>query len=193
MGLHEGKTSYNLLKPFRFGHGKEHVLCTFIELYEPTQQHSSDYFKLRQMIKKAEMDIGLVASKFLGKSSEELISIAGEAVKPATEIDEAEHENIAAKDMENILTALEQSDRVDLDKFIDIFVKMITKNSDKSIVRLNGNIPIMQGHISKFNPDDLLNMACWWCSFFVTPSAGGQKTISEQPSDFQLKQESTTT
>lgn len=189
MSIADGVTEFIPKNKFKFSHKGQFVDCDYILLKEPKAEHARHYLKLRQMIKKAEVDTAIWAQKnlqqFMGQDNNE--SEFGEALVPFhEEVKEEDSADDTAKKVEGIITAIEQSDRTDLFDFIELFSKMVCANSNVALAVCNGLERFKQSNWDKMSPDDQIDMAAHWCCFFVTPSERGQN-VTEQPSDFALK------
>jgi hypothetical protein len=187
MSIQDGTTTYRPTKVFKVACKGQMVDCDHIVLKEPKSEHAKHYLKLRQIIKKAEMDVAAWAQKNFNVEQNE--SDAGEVIQPFhSEHPESEEENNEAlkKQIEMLQLAVEQSDRVDLGTFVELFGKMACSNTTNAIAVCNGTERLKQSSWEKMCPDDQLEMAAHWCSFFVTPSGRGQNTTEQQP-DYALK------
>lgn len=179
MDLKEGEISFEVEKPFEYfsKENRASQKCKSVLLREPTGQHARYYRKLKQMIAKAEMDIAKTFMDFIkpesdsisGKSTDNFLQ---KAQQVAENQEQAEKET--SRDAEGLLTAIEQANRVELDDFIDVFSNMLCAKTDKSLAACNGVDEFKREHWNLMHPDDQIEMAVYWCSFFVTPSKRGQ-------------------
>lgn len=172
MSKKDGKINYELQKPIKISERGAFIDCTFIELREPTGDHSSYYLKLLQKI---EQGIAEVSVKFQNADEEQVQ--AGEEVKPFYEQSENPEEQ---KQQETSFRSVIMQSNIDIDFFILTFKKMIVADGKKPIALCNGTVKIKNVDWDKIYPNDRLGLAVRWCFFFVMPSIGGLRTISEQ-------------
>jgi hypothetical protein len=75
---------------------------------------------------------------------------------------------------------------VDFTQFVSTFAKMACViNPRKSVCMIDGRLAMNDTLWNNLHPDDAIEMALRWASFFVMPSEEGGQTTSEQPSTSQ--------
>lgn len=176
MGIVEGSTEYKLKRElsYSFKGGSENA--TMVELREPGMEHVKYYLRLRQMVMQAQMGMAKHANVV-----EQAVEAVGDIVKPLhTDMEEIEAQAKAAGDFtEMSLLASE----VDISSFITTFQKLACSHVKQSACMVDGKTPMTKAIWDNLYPNDAFDMAVRWITFFDTPSEGGQKTTSGQPSE----------
>lgn len=181
MTIHEGKTEYFLSRPLNYSYKGESRETRVIELREPSMEHVSEYTKLKQMLGRAQMELAERSGQ-LQRAMD--APQAGEEVKSfGDQAEEIEAETMA----EAFTLAILSSERVDAAEFVNTFQKMACKMNARSVCIIDGEQQMTGALWSKLHPDDGLNMAVRWCSFFATASEGAAKSTSEQQQESHLR------
>lgn len=177
MGIQEGTHEFTLSQGVKYKFQGSTVTAESITLKEPGMDHIKFYLKLKQMITRSQMEL----AKQAGEINKMRDSI-GEIVKPLDE-DIERMENETDDIHEAISLALQASETVDIGKFIETFEKMACMKGRTSICMVDDQQSMTAAIWSNLKPDDAFNMAVRWCSFFGMPSDGGEKTMSDRPSE----------
>lgn len=179
MTMQDGITHYNLKKPLSYQFGGQTVRAQFLELREPGMEHSSHYFKLRQMVTRACVEITAMFEAWdldSGRSS----VVAGGEVKKTHEQDEAGHADETEEAIEMISMALHMAEKVDLDQFLKIFAEMACNEGGKSICAVDGRVAMTKGIWANMSLDDALGAAVRWSAFFAMPDVLGSSIFEKQ-------------
>jgi DNA polymerase II small subunit/DNA polymerase delta subunit B len=139
-------------------------------------EHIKFYSKLKQMLSRAQADLikDIDIEKIL-----ELQSKAGEVVE-SFEKTAQQIEDDSEKHHQSIKATVEGSMVIDLPQFVGTFAKMACFiNPRKSVCMIDGRLAMNETLWNDLCPDDALEMAFRWVSFFVMPSEEGAKTTSE--------------
>jgi hypothetical protein len=178
MSIQDGSIEFLLTKPFSYKFDNQTNEAVSITLQEPGMEHIKFYSKLKQMLTRAQMewmkDIDTIR---------DMQATAGEIVesfdKTAATIEEDSEQNY-----QGIKVMLEGSETVDFPQFISTFAKMACViNPRKAVCMIDGRRAMNETLWNDLCPDDAIEMALRWVSFFVMPSEGGAKNTSEQPQE----------
>lgn len=177
MGIEDGTTEFELTRPIEYSRNGSAQPTTLIVLREPGMDHVKYYLKLKQMLMRAQMELAKQAGEI-----NKLRDSIGEEIKPLS--DDVEAIEAGADDMTGAISmALQAAESVDIGEFIETFEHMATMKARKPIVLVDGHQAMTQSLWALLKPDDAFNMAVRWCSFFGTPSEGGDKITSDPQSD----------
>lgn len=177
MSIQDGTYEFSLTRGVNYKSQGSTVTAESVTLKEPGMDHIKFYLKLKQMITRSQMELAKQAGE-INKMKDSI----GEIVKPLdqdTERIESETEDMH----EAISLALQASETVDIGKFIETFEKMACLKGRSSVCMVDGKQSMTAAIWANLKPDDAFNMAVRWCSFFGMPSEGGEKTLSDRPSE----------
>ncbi len=144
--------------------------ATFLELREPTSVHSTECFKLEQMI--GGLMVGAQEKRLFNGEADEntLAKGTGEQVKELHDQDLEDHVS-EAEQMGKLLPVLfGASQDISLSNFIKIFGKMAVNSTYKSICRVDAKVPMTRPLWDKLSPADAKGVTFAYCTFFVLPS-----------------------
>jgi hypothetical protein len=181
MSIKDGSIEFQLTKPFSYKFDNQSHEAVLIKLQEPGMEHIKFYSKLKQMLTRAQMECiknldpeSLLEAQEQAKAGENVESFDKQA---KTIEDDSEQHYMTIRVM------VEGSAVVDFTQFISTFAKMACViNPRKAVCMIDGRRAMNDTLWNDLCPDDAIEIALRWCSFFVMPSEGGAKTTSEEPS-----------
>lgn len=181
----DGVMQYTLQKPFKYQKSGQNVDACTVDLYEFNAAHTRFYPKLKTYVDRAIMDAQKLNSARDDKPSE-FASARGE--EKFHEISEEDHE-FNANDMAELLeVSFSLSDDDDrLGKFLDAFRDMVCHTKVHPIAKLDGEVIVNDVLWGSIHPEDQLQIAYRYCSFFGIGLLGrlkaGLETAPEQPTE----------
>jgi len=177
LGIQDGTTDFPLSRDLNFSVNGATESTRRLVLREPGMEHVKFYLRLKQMLTRSQLEIAKQASEF-----NQIKDAVGDVVKPLE--DSVEDLESQVEDTHEMFSlALQASETVDIGQFIGTFEKMVCTKAKKSVVLVDDRVPLTSALWNSLHPEDAFNVAIRWCSFFGTPSPGGQKTISARPSE----------
>ena len=175
--MKNGETVYTLRGKLVYSKDGKHEEAKTLTLREPRIQHAQKALRLRQMMKKAEIEAAAMLSGS-GVISAEAIEDAATQTKgapiPKAEKVAEDWEKMTEKTFKSDLFALDSSS-VDLYEFASLFWKMA--DMKPSVCLIDGVTPMKSGWREDIDLEDFLNAPVWYCSFFVTLSASDRRSI----------------
>ena len=175
--MKNGETVYTLRGKLVYSKDGKHEEAGTLTLREPRIQHAQRALKLRQMVKKAEIEAATMLSGSGVISSEAIENAAAQmkgAAIPPVEKSAEEWGALTEKTFETDMMQLEMSS-VDLYEFASLFWKMA--DMKPSVCLIDGVTPMKSGWRDDMDLEDFLNVPVWYCSFFVTLSASDRRNI----------------
>ena len=163
MDIENGIKEYHLKTPIQVhfkGEGDKEV--SLLTMHEPRREHLRWSAKMRQALTRATIE--------MGERNKENIPVAGEEVREFHEITSEEHAKNAEEMMQGISVCLLLSETVQLDVFVDNFIKMATKPAKKNIIMCDDAIPIKEHHFEQMSDSEVMDIAFTYASFFLMPS-----------------------
>jgi hypothetical protein len=184
MSIQDGSIEFPLTRPIKYKFDNETHEATHVILQEPGMEHIKFYSKLKQMLTRAQLELvkgldpeSIREAQDKAKAGENVESFDKEAQK--IEDDSEQH-------YEFIKVLVAGSAVVDFTQFVSTFAKMACViNPRKSVCMIDGRLAMNDTLWNNLHPDDAIEMALRWASFFVMPSEEGGQTTSEQPSTSQ--------
>lgn len=172
MGIQDGKTQYTLTRPVLTAFGGEGSReATWLELREPTSAHSRHYFKIMQMIMKAQALAAKFAKDIGLEDDDKIDGTTGGVSKALHEVDENEHAESTESQEEAIRWCLSISG-VDIGELVEHFRRMACAGANvASICAVEGEVPMKAGIWQLMHPNDQLGAAIRWAAFFAMPDA----------------------
>lgn len=171
----DGTMEFLLSSPLHYSKNGEFKQATRLEFYEYSGTHRKEYFQLRSMIAKVFMEL----SK-LGQERRQDVS----SNQPFLSKSEEDHENEQQVLYEAVQLGLELSDKVDIDTFVFTFQSMIC-NSKKPLCKIDGDVTLTVDHWCSLTPNNQLEAAIRYCSFFAIGLIGsitdGSSTSMTRP------------
>lgn len=167
---------YSLQRPFNYAfEGSSKNKAKYVTLYEPDYSNPEYFMEIQDIVSTAQISM---FSKFGNLIPDQEDSIDGEEMKPPHKID-------LKKDLEKIEKAT--SDAIKgggkSKELINIFKRMV-KNSNKSIIMVDGQEKMTSHMLNSVWPIDLFRIAVRWASFFVIAPEEQESQSSGMQSDF---------